>query len=180
MGRPEQLRDSEGIENKVSRAVYRIYSPERNRCGQTTVTTKKSQLERKTTPVTINSNRLSYNKPSYLKPIQRTAQLREKSRRKKAQLYRLSDPLGMIQDRFSFLDLQSKRFFRCAVFSSSQWWRGSAREVKACNLQTSPLFSKTTVGNSHPCRNVTPPQAKIMNRYLFCLSYSQISKRTSS
>jgi len=39
---------------------YCTYSVEGKRYGQTTVTIKKSQRERKTTPVTINSNLLSY------------------------------------------------------------------------------------------------------------------------
>ena len=46
-------------ENKENPGYY-IYSAKQKRYGQTTVTIKKSQLERKTTQVTINSNPLSY------------------------------------------------------------------------------------------------------------------------
>jgi len=34
------------------------------------------------------------------------------------------------------------------------------------------------LGNSDPCRNISSPQAKIMKRYLLCLGYLQISKKT--
>ena len=47
------------------------------------------------------------------------------------------------------------------------------REVKEPNLHKAPRLPY--LGNSYPCKNVTPPQAKFTNSDLFSLSYSQIS-----
>jgi len=59
---------------------YCIYSEERKRRGQTTVALKKSQLERKTSKVTINSNLLNYtNFLSNLKLTHRTAKKKKKN-----------------------------------------------------------------------------------------------------
>jgi len=53
----------------------------------------------------------------------------------------------------------------------------SARKIKEPNLHRAPCLS--SLGNSHPCRNATSLQAKIMTSWLFSLSYLQISKKTT-
>jgi len=69
----------------------RIHSAECEKYGQTTATIENSQLERKTTQVTINLNPLSYFTNVFSKANPQTAQKRVKSHHKKAQPYRLSD-----------------------------------------------------------------------------------------
>ena len=65
---PAELANSQRKYRKQKNPGNSVYSTEVEKHGQTTVTFKESQVEKKTTQVTINSNPLSY----FTNPIQRT------------------------------------------------------------------------------------------------------------
>ena len=142
--------------------VRSIYLTEGEKYGKTTVTFKKPQVEKKTTQVTINSNSLNY----FTKPTQQTAQKTENSRHKESPTsqvvrltrYRSNFPSSNHSQSGSSVVLCPSLTIITALRCGGREGEESEREAQEPNLQRRSY--PPSLGNRHPCRNVTCPQSQ--------------------
>jgi len=152
---------------------------ERKRYGKTTVTIEKSQLERKTTQVTINSNPLSYFANLLFKANPENSKEEKKSNRKESPTllvvrltrHRSSSSCHPLTQVFlPRVTVQAVPPLCCVPVGVVVVGRKLERSEGSQPCKEPSSLPR--LGNSHPCGRVTHSRAKILNRYLCRLSYS--------